>query len=127
MKVRGVPLPGHLDQAEGAPLNREALKRSLRQLYMTGLFETMAVEAVREQDGVALIFRGTPRTFIGTVSVEGAKSATVNTQLERASQLAPGARFTPGKLTQALNQMRLSLAQDGFHAPVITHTLNAYP
>ncbi len=124
---RLVPLPGHLDQADGAPLSREALKRSLRQLFATGLYETIAVEGVREQDGVALIFRGTPRIFIGTVSVDGAKSATVNTQLERAGQLAPGVRFTPAKLTQALEQMRLTLAQNGFHNPVITHTLTAHP
>ena len=124
---RLIPLAGHLDQAEGAPLNREALKRSLRRLYLTGLFETIAVEGVRERDGVALIFRGTPRTFIGTVSVDGARSATVNTQLERASQLAPGARFTAAKLDQALVQMRLTLAQDGFHAPVIIQTLKPHP
>ena len=124
---RLVPLPGHLDQAEGAPLGREELKRSLRRLYLTGLYETISVEGVREQDGVALIFHGTPRIFIGTVSVDGAKSATVNTQLERASQLVPGARFTPAKLDQALEQMRLTLAQNGFHAPVITQTLTAHP
>src|SRR5208337_1967097 len=85
------------------------------------------VEGVREQEGVDLVFRGTPRTFIGTVSVDGAKIATINTQLERASQLAPGVRFTTAKLDQALEQMRLTLAQDGFHAPVITHTLTAHP
>ena len=124
---RLAPLPGHLDQAEGTPLSREELKRSLRQLFATGLYETIEVEGVREQDGVALIFRGTPRTFIGTVSVEGARSDTVNTQLERASQLAPGARFTPPKLTQALEQMRATLAQDGFHEPVITQTLTPHP
>jgi outer membrane protein assembly complex protein YaeT len=124
---RLVPLPGHLDQAVGAPLSREALKRSLRQLFATGLYETNAVEGVREQDGVALIFGGTPRIFIGTVSVDGAKSATINTQLARAGQLAPGVRFTPAKLTQALEQMRLTLAQNGFHTPVITHTLTAHP
>jgi outer membrane protein assembly complex protein YaeT len=124
---RLVPLPGHLAQAEGAPLSREELKRSLRRLYLTGLFETIAVEGVREQDGVALTFRGTPRIFIGTVRVDGVKGATVNTQLERASQLEPGARFTPAKLDQALEQMRLTLAQDGFHAPVITPALTAHP
>ena len=124
---RLAPLPGHLDQAEGVPLSREELKRSLRQLFATGLFDTIAVEGVREQDGVALIFRGTPRTFIGTVSVDGARSAIVNTQLERASQLTPGARFTSVKLDQALEQMRLTLAQDGFHAPVITQTLTPHP
>ncbi len=124
---RLVPLAGHLDQAVGAPLDREELKRSLRRLYMTGLFETIAVEGVREQEGVALTFRGTPRTFIGTVSVDGARSDTVNTQLERASQLAPGARLTPAKLDQAQEQMRATLAQDGFHEPVITQTMTAHP
>jgi outer membrane protein assembly complex protein YaeT len=124
---RLVPLPGHLAQAVGAPLNREELKKSLRQLFATGLFETIAVEGERAGDGVALVFRGTPRTFIGAVSVDGAKGVTVNTQLERASQLAPGARFTPAKLSQALEEMRATLARNGFHEPVITQTLTAHP
>jgi outer membrane protein assembly complex protein YaeT len=118
---------GHLAQAEGVPLNREALKRSLRQLFSTGLFETIAVQGVGDRDGVDLIFRGTARSFIGTVNVDGAKGATINTQLNRASQLASGTRFTPAKLDQALEQMRTTLAQNGFHEPVITHTLTAHP
>jgi outer membrane protein assembly complex protein YaeT len=124
---RLTPLPGHLAQAEGAPLSRENLRKSLRQLFSTGLFETIAVEGERDQDGVAIIFRGTPRTFIGTVKVDGAKGATINTQLERASQLAPGARFTQAKLDQAVEQMRATLAQNGFHQPQITRTLTAHP
>ncbi len=124
---RLVPLAGHLPQAEGEPLNRENLKRTLRQLFATGLFETITVEGEREADGVALVFRGTPRTFVGTVSVYGAKGNTINTQLERASQLSPGTRFTQAKLNQALEQMRATLAQNGFHQPVITQTLTAHP
>ena len=34
------------------------------------------------------------RMFIGVVTVEGAKGATVNTQLQRASRLNSGTRFT---------------------------------
>jgi outer membrane protein assembly complex protein YaeT len=124
---RLAPLSGHLAQAEGAPLSRENLKKSLRQLFSTGLFETIAVEGERGANGVDLIFRGTPRTFIGTVRVDGAKGATVNTQLERAGQLAPGARFTPAKLDQALEQMRATLARNGFYEPVITYTQTPHP
>ncbi len=124
---RLAPLPGHLAQALGAPLSRESLRESLHQLFSTGLFATLAVEGEREGDGVALIFRGTPRTFIGSVSVDGAKGATINTQLERVSQLAPGARFTRGKLSRALEQMRATLAQNGFYEPTITQTLTAHP
>jgi len=124
---RLAPLPGHLAQAEGKPLNREDLQRSLRQLYATGLFENIAVEGERDGDGVALRFRGTARVFIGTVSVDGAKGATMNTQLERASQLPAGTRFTQARLKQAMEQMRTALAQNGFHEPVITPTLTPNP
>jgi outer membrane protein assembly factor BamA len=121
------PLPDHLDQAEGEPLSREALKRSLRQLFATGLFETLGVDAEREADGVALVFRGQPRTFIGRVSVYGAKPSALNTQLERAGQLAPGTRFMQAKLDLAVDQMHVTLAQNGFHEPTITWKLTPHP
>jgi len=124
---RLAPLPGHLAQIEGAPLRRDDLKESLRQLFSTGIFETIDVAASPQLDGVALVFRGTPRTFIGTVSVEGAKGANINTQLQRASLLAPGARFNQTRLTQALDEMRRTLAVNGFHEPVITPTLTPHP
>jgi outer membrane protein insertion porin family len=120
-------LAGHLAQTERAPLKREALKRSLHQLFSTGLFETIEIKGTREQDGVILVFHGTPRSFIGTVSVNGVKGATLNTQLQRASQLTAGTRFTAAKLSQAIEQIRATLAQNGFHEPVITHTLTAHP
>ena len=120
------PLPGHLSQAEGKPLDPEDLRKSLRQLFSTGLFDTIRVEGSPYQDGVALVFKGAPRTFIGTVTVDGAKGATLNTQLQRASQLEPGARFSPAKLTQALEQMRQTLAANGFHEPMITQSITPH-
>lgn len=125
--ARLAPLPGHLAQAEGAPLRSEDLKKSLRQLFATGLYEDVQVTGSREQSGVAIVFVGTPRTFIGTVSVDGAKGATIDTQLARASQLAPGARYIPAKLTLALEQMRQTMTENGFHSPVITQTLTPHP
>ncbi|HEY1160595.1 MAG TPA: POTRA domain-containing protein, partial [Terracidiphilus sp.] len=124
---RLAPLVGHLAQAEGTPLSSEDLKKSLRQLFATGLWETIEVQGSRLEDGVALVFRGAPRTFIGTVSVDGARGATVNTQLQRASQLTAGTRFTQAKMAQALEQMRTTLAQNGFHEPVITQALTPHP
>jgi outer membrane protein insertion porin family len=120
-------LDGHLAQAEGVPLNRKKVATTLRQLFATGLFDSIQVVGQRDGDGVALIFRGTPRSFIGTVEVSGAKGATINAQLERASQLAPGGRFTQGKMEQALDSMKLSLAGNGFHEPSIKYTLTPRP
>ncbi len=124
---RLAPLPVRLALVEGATLKREDVQKSLRQLYATGLYESIQVEGSREGDAVAIVFRGQPRTFIGTVTVDGAKGATVNTQLERASQLAPGTRFTPARLSQALEQMRRTLQENGFHEPAIRQELTPHP
>jgi len=121
------PIPDHIGQAVGAPLSRDFVKKSLRQLYATGLFDTIQASGAPELDGVALVFAGTPRTFIGVVTVDGAKGATVNTQLLRASQLASGTRFSAARLAQALEQMRHTLAENGFHDPVIKPELKPHP
>ena len=120
------PLPGHLPQAEGAPFNAEDVRRSLRNLFSTGLFETIQVEGAAVEGGVALVFRGTPRTFIGTVGADGAKGATMNAQLARAGQLSAGTRFTPGKLSLAIEEMRRTLEQNGFHESQITYALTPH-
>ncbi len=120
-------LKGHLPQAQGAPLLRQDVAASLRALYATGLFESVEAAGQREGDGVALIFRGKARTFIGTVSVDGAKGPTVNTQLERASRLNPGTRYTEAKMKQALDTMRAVMAENGFHEAAINYKLTPHP
>jgi outer membrane protein insertion porin family len=121
------PLPDHLPQAEGKPLSPDNIRESLRELYRTGLYETVQVEGSRRPDGVGLVFRGVPRIFIGTVGVYGAKGPTLNTQLQRASQLVPGTRFTQAKLATALQQMRQTMAENGFYEPTITPTQTPHP
>ena len=133
IQFAGVPdervkaVAAHLAQSAGQPLDPEDIRRSLRQLYRSGLYEDIEVEATRVQGGVEITFAGTPRAFIGTVGVYGAVGATMNTQLERASQLAPGTRLTREKLTRALDQMRATLASSGFHEPRIDQQISPDP
>ena len=126
-ETRAAPLRERLPLQIGAPLTDETLARALRQVYASGLFETVDVEGQSENGGVALTFKGTPRTFIGTVSVYGARGATVNTQLGRASRLTAGTRFTQSLLEQAMVRMREVLADNGYHEPTITYTLTPMP
>ncbi len=121
------PLPGHLAQAEGAPLTAENLQKSLRQLYASGLYDTLEVEASREADGVALVFLGNPRTFIGTVSVYGATGATMNNQLLRACQLTAGTRLTKAKMLRAVEQMRATLERNGYYESAIAQAVTPHP
>ncbi len=121
--ARTEPLLEQLELKVGAPLTEETLSGSLRRVYSSGLFETVVAEGRREGDGAAVIFKGTPRSFIGTVSVYGAKGATINTQLARSSRLVTGTRFTQALLEQAMEHMRQVLADNGFHEPTITYKL----
>ena len=121
------PVPEKLAQQPGNRLKADDIRESLRQLYATGLLESVGVEGVPDQDGVDLIFRGVPRNFIGTVWVDGAKGATMNAQLERASQLVAGTRFNDAKLAIAIKQMRSTLAENGFNEPQITYELTPHP
>jgi outer membrane protein assembly complex protein YaeT len=121
------PLPEQLAQQTHKPLNADDLRESLRQLYASGLFETIEVAGVRDQEVVDLIFRGVPRNFIGVVWVDGAKGGTMNAQLQRASQLQAGTRYNDAKLAAAKTQMRITLAENGFFEPQITHELKPHP
>jgi outer membrane protein insertion porin family len=114
-------LQDEFPQKVNAPLDREKVASSLRMLFATGLFNSIEVDGDRQGDGVALVFRGEARMFIGVVTVEGAKGATVNTQLQRASRLNSGTRFSKRKMDQALEQMKLSLAENGYHEASITY------
>ncbi len=128
MRFEGVParrlrpLPEQLETSVGQPLSEGFLKTALRRLYATGLFDTVEAVGERSGSGVAVIFRGRPRLFIGTVGVDGAKGPTANTQLQSAAQLTPGTRFTESKLTRAITQMRSALAENGYYEPVIVDT-----
>ena len=119
-------LDSHLAQTVGDPLSGGKVAASLRQLFGTGLFDSIEADGEREGDGVALVFRGTARMFIGVVTVDGAKGATVNTQLQRASRLNSGTRFTKRKISQGLDEMKLALVENGFHDAAITYDLKEH-
>ena len=121
------PLGDELRASVGKPLTEEMLKSGLRALYATGLYETAQAAAEPAAGGVTVVFRGEPRMFIGMVSVDGAKGATMNTELERAAQLEPGTRYTRARLDAALAQMRQRLADNGYREPAIAETVTPHP
>jgi outer membrane protein insertion porin family len=125
--ARLASLTSQLAQQPNAPLKPENVRSSLRRLYATGLYDTISVSGSLEANGVVLSFHGTPRTFIGVVSITGAKGANTNSLLERISRLTPGTRFTSSSLTQAEAAMKRSMAEGGFHEPKFTYKLTPHP
>jgi outer membrane protein insertion porin family len=124
--ARLAPLPQELAQQPAAPLRGANLRESLRRLYATGLYDSIAAEGNLEGGGLVLVFRGVPRTFIGLVTVAGAKGANTNALLARTSRLNPGTRFTSSSLDRAEASMRHSLADAGYYQPSFTHTLTPH-
>ena len=71
------PVLAHLKQLvapmEGRPLDRQQVAKSVRELYATGRFADLQVEAQKtSQNQVQLVFIATENLFIGSVVVEGA-------------------------------------------------------
>ena len=58
--------------------------------------------------------------------MDGAKGATINAQLEAASRLTAGTRFTQTRLEAAIGRMRQTLADNGFNEPMITYKLTRH-
>jgi len=121
------PVADHLSQAEGQPLSADAVGNSLRELYSTGLYESVQAEGLRAAGGVDLIFRGTPRMFIGTVSMDGAHGSGLITRLTSASQLSAGTRLTEAVMNRALDAMQRTLAGEGFHEAMISVGRTPHP
>ena len=130
-RERLAPLPEQLAQQPHQPLRAENVRQSLRRLYATGLYDSIAADGLLEGTGdaagVVLVYRGQARTFIGVVTVEGATGANVNALLTRTSRLTPGTRFTQAALAQAEVSMRRSLVENGFDEARFSHTLTAHP
>ncbi|HEX4038540.1 MAG TPA: POTRA domain-containing protein [Acidobacteriaceae bacterium] len=117
------PLPERLPQQPNQPLNAENVHTSLRRLFATGLYRTIAVNAERQGNGVALIYTGTPTIFLGRISVKGVKSRELSNQLNYSTRLNPGTPYTDTKLSRAEELLQETMQQSGYYqGTVMPHT-----
>ena len=121
------PVAGQLAQTVGAPLTAENLKRSLRQLYATGLYDTVEVEGMREADGVALVVSG-GAAHVYRDDRRGRSDRGHHEHSIRARQPAPGRHaLDPAKMNRAFDQMRATLEENGYHQASIAQTVTPHP
>ena len=118
-------LPAILPQAEGAPLTAENLKSSLRQLYATGLYDTIEVRGTRHGDGVALVF-AEPRDL----HRDGGRGRSHwrHHEYAVAARQPAGGRNAPDPGQddpRRSQQMRATLEENGYHESTITQTVTA--
>jgi len=117
------PLPWQLAQQPNTPLSPEKMRESLRRLYATGLYSSIAVDARREGNEVVLIFRGVPTLFVGRTSVTGVKNTQLSLQLGYSTRLNPGTPFTQKKVARATGLLQQTLQDNGYYESKVTpHT-----
>jgi len=108
-------------QKEGAPLDRDLIRESIHQLYGTGLFSEIWVEAERTADDkVALTIVTAPNYFVGEVRVEGAPRRPTPGQIVNASKLVLGETFTAERLNRALSSIKQFMEANGYYGSAVT-------
>jgi outer membrane protein assembly factor BamA len=114
-------LPQKIDE----PLDRTRLQTSIRELFTSGRFSDIAVDATRGPNhDVALIFNVRENYFVGAVTVTGAPKHPAGNQLINASKLQLGELYEPEKIDTAISSMKAVLADNGWYASDVTKQEN---
>lgn len=108
-----------LKQKVGSPLDPEKVREDERRLFASGLYVNISVEVVPSGNGVTLVYAGQPQYFVGRVTIVGVSNERLASLLEFATRMDPGAPFTNGALTTAVEAVKESLAENGFYVPKV--------
>ena len=125
-----------LVQKPGEPLDKQKLRLSVQNLYSTGRFLDIQVEADRTpQNELKLVFVAEANYFIGRMTLVGAPRGGPNAhQLINSSKLLLGQLFTDEKdqdnktlMERALESMQRTLQANGFYRATITPEYARHP
>lgn len=112
--------PGWLEslilQKAHEPLDKYKVRQSVQELFDTGLFTDIQVNAERNPQGeVTLAFNTQENFFISSVLVEGAPDPPGSNQLATATKLNLGEQFTAEKITAAIQGLQRTLQGNGYY------------
>lgn len=112
-------LTAELEQKTGQPLDPDKVRDDIRRLFRSGRYRDIGVSAAPSGDGIALIYTGTPRFYIGRVEVDGIPSERLSSLEQFATKLDPGAPYTETQIPAAIEGIRESLADNGYFEPEV--------
>ena len=113
-------LLGELTQKAGQPLDPNKVRADLRRLFASGRYRDIEVSAETNGSGITLVYGGTPRFYVGRVEIDGVQQDRLASLLEYATQLDPGTIYKQAAIPAAVDNLKTSLAQNGFYQPIIT-------
>jgi outer membrane protein insertion porin family len=112
----------------GAPLRREDVAGTIDNLFATGYYEDIQVDAETAPGGVVVRILTTPVTFVGHVDVEGKiKSPPNGGQILSAVRLTVGTPFHEEQLQSARTDMDQLFKQNGLYDAQVDITKSPKP
>jgi outer membrane protein insertion porin family len=107
----------------GEPLRMSEIQQAIQNLYATGRYSDISVNASSFGGGVALTFITTLQYFIGDVSVQGAPDPPSRGQLVTETKLQLGAPYSPDDFREATRNIAARLRDNGLYfARIFPHT-----
>lgn len=117
-----------LSLRSGEPLTREGVKQAIEQLFRTGRFVNIVVEASPTgADEADLVIRTELDWFIGRVVFEGVADPPSTGQLANAVKLDLGQPFAEGPWNQAVESIEASLRLNGLYQAKIEREIRRDP
>ena len=111
----------------GMPIQRAEIREAIQNLYQTGRFSDVSIEAQTE-DGVLVLRVVTSLTFfVSGVRIEGAAEPPNKEQLITATKLELGAPFEDNDLTQATQNIMERLRANGLYQAQVKSSVNRAP
>ena len=107
----------------GSIFKERDLRRAIQNLFASGRFSDLAVDANEASGGVALKFITKRAYFVGRVLVTGVKEPPNSGQLASATKLRLGEPYSDAEKNQAVESVRSLLRQNGFYRPDIEDEL----
>ena len=108
---------------EGDSLDGDAVTTSIRQMFATGRYSDIQVDASRSGEGVRITFITSQSWFIGPVRVVNVPEPPTAAQLVAATNLVLGEPYSEERMKTAAEALRTQLATEGlYNASVDTET-----
>jgi outer membrane protein assembly factor BamA len=112
-------MPLHVGEAFQA----NELRRAIQNLFATGRYADLAVDAAPASDGIVLRFLTKPAYFVGRVVISGEKQPPNNGQLAGATKLRLGAPYSEADRSRAVTAMQNLLRANGFYEAQVESTV----
>lgn len=111
----------------GDNLSMQAVRQSIENLFATGRYQDIVVDAQESGGELIVTFQTINRWFIGRQTVEGVKEPPSVTQLLNSTKLSLGQEYTEGRLTQAVGNMRTLLSANGLYEAKVDTNIERDP